>query len=296
MKKLLNIFSFIFCAVILFSCEPSRAENGDFLFGVQNPGETGGGTGGGGNTGSTKRLKKQTVVDPQGLTSYFEYNYTGDKLTSVHGDDDGDISDYTLNYTNNILTQLIVKEDDGSDVSTTTLNLVYQNGKLISSAGNIVSQGTEINKNVTSYTYNTNGTLKKISTSIQSEAANPGTYVEMFSLISDFIFTGNNISTWKFTLTAAPMPPITIPPIIITANVSSYDTFKNPLATLPEAFTIAGAHFMTATNAAFGLSTNNYKTVNVEGESATYVYTYDADGYPTKATSENGTISYEYIP
>lgn len=295
MKKYIGHFLFIFSLLLVFSCEPNRAENGDFLFGVQNPGETGGGNGGG-NTGATKKLKKQTVVDPQGGISYFEYNYTGDQLTSVHSDIDGDISDYTLKYTNNILTQLIVKEDDGVDITTSTLDLVYQNGKLTSSVGRMVSQGTEINKNVTGYTYYTDGTLKKISSSIQSDAEVPGTYVELFSLVSDFVFTGNNISTWKFTLTPAPIPPITVPPIIISANVSSYDTLKNPLATLPQAFTIAATHFMTDSNAAFGLSANNYKTINVEGESATYVYTYDADGYPTKAVSSNGTVTYEYIP
>lgn len=279
---------------MLFSCEPTRDENGDYLSGILNPGETGGG-GNGGGSGNTKRIKKQTIVDDAGAVSFFEYNYTGTKLTSVHSEDDGEISDYTLNYTGEILTQMIVLQKDGSDTTKSTLNLTYQNGKLVSSSGNVETDGSELNKNVTSYTYDASGKLKKINTSIQSDGMNPGTYVEMFSLVSDFIFTGNNISTWKFTLTTAPMPPISFPPIILTSTVSSYDTLKNPLATLPEAFNIAGAHFMTSTNAAFGLSVNNYKAVTVEGVSAQYTYTYDADGYPTKATSAGATITYEYI-
>lgn len=294
MTKLINIFSFLFAAFLLFSCEPSRAENGDFLFGV-NPGETGGGGEGGGTGGNTKRVKKQTIVDDAGAVSFFEYNYTGNKLTSVHSEDEGEISDYTLVYTGETITKLIVVQKDQGETTTSTLDLVYQNGKLASSSGNMETQGAEINKNVSSYSYDTSGKLKKISTSIQSDAMNPGTYVELFSLVSDFIFTGNNISTWKFTLTPAPTPPITFPPIIVTSNVSSYDTNKNPLATLPEAFTIAGAHFMTSTNSAFGLSANNYKSVNVGGVSGVYSYTYDTDGYPTKATSDGATITYEYI-
>lgn len=291
MNKFINIFTFIFAAFLLFSCEPTRDANGDYLSGIENPGETGGG----GSTGNTKRVKKQTIVDDAGAVSFFEYNYTGTKLTSVHSEDEGEISDYTLKYTGEILTQLIVVQKDGSDTTKSTLNLTYQNGKLISSSGNMETDGTELNKNVTSYTYETSGKLKRISTSIQSDGMNPGTYVEIFSLVSDFIFTSNNISTWKFTLTTAPTPPITFPPIIVTSTVSSYDTNKNPLATLPEAFTIAGAHFMTSTNSAFGLSANNYKSVNVGGVSGVYTYTYDADGYPIKAASTGATISYTYI-
>ena len=70
MKKLFGFLSFVFSLVILFSCEPGRDENGDLLFGVNNPGENGGGT-----TGIVKHLKSVTSKDDSGKTVTFNYTY-----------------------------------------------------------------------------------------------------------------------------------------------------------------------------------------------------------------------------
>jgi hypothetical protein len=117
-------------------------------------------------------------------------------------------------------------------------------------------------------------------------------------MVSDLLFAGNNLSQWKMTMTNLAPPPIVIPPVVIVANLSNYETNKNPFATLPIEFTVVAGHFMTGTNSFTGLSMNNYRytTVNTsEGSYSTnYAYTYDSAGYPTKAVSAEGTLTFEY--
>ena len=161
MKNVLNILAFFFSAVILFSCEPRTDENGDYLFGVQNP--TGNdSTGTGGSTSASKLLKKISSTDVDGLVSSFTYNYTAGVLTSANLDDDGDQSDFAFSYKDKKLSQFIMTQTDGANIIKTTVNLVYNNGKLVSSSGNMASGGEELNRNSTIYTYNTAGKINKI--------------------------------------------------------------------------------------------------------------------------------------
>ena len=128
---------------------------------------------------------------------------------------------------------------------------------------------------------------------------NPGTYQPATTMVSDLLFAGNNLSQWKMTMTNLAPPPIVIPPVVIVANLSNYETNKNPFATLPIEFTVVAGHFMTGTNSFTGLSMNNYRSTTVntsEGSYSTnYAYTYDSAGYPTKAVSAEGTLTFEYI-
>ena len=294
MKKLIGFLSFIFSLILLFSCEPGRAENGDLLFGVNEPGQNGGGT------GQTKLLKKMTATNSDGEISTINYNYNSGILSSINVDEDGDQIDIFLTYDKDKLSQMVLNQMDGATIVNTTTNLIYTNGKLTGSTGKMEAGGEEVSRNTTSFTYDTAGKLKMITTSIlQEDIDNPGTYIEFSKLVSELLFVGNNISSWKMTTSVNAPPPFNIPPIVFEVKLSNYDTFKNPLATLPLEFNIAGAHFLVGTNSVQGLSSNNYKTASVKtdgvGDPVNYVYSYDVDGYPTMATASQAVLKYEYI-
>ena len=86
MNKILHVFSFLFAIMVLYSCESSRAENGDLLNGVNGGTESGPGSGGG--TSDDKVLKKVTSIDSDGIASVISYNYNAGKLTTVKVESD----------------------------------------------------------------------------------------------------------------------------------------------------------------------------------------------------------------
>lgn len=289
MKKIISFLSFVFSLVVLFSCEPGRDENGDLLFGViQNP-ET---------SANSKLLKKMTATDNEGNLSTFIYNYENGLLKSVSINENEDQRDLDLTYDKDKISTMVITETDGSNIITTTADLIYDNNKLIGTVGKMESGVEEISTNKTTFTYN--GTLlQKIETSIQQkDPENPDTYVDAFKQVSDILFQGNNIASWKMTMTTISPLPVGVPPIVFDVKFSNYDTSKNPLATLPREFNIAAAHLLSGTNSIQGLSVNNYRnassTAGGTSQDVTYVYEYDKDGYPKSATSTQGTLTYEY--
>lgn len=297
MKKILHLLTFLIGLTILFSCESSRAENGDLLNGI-NGTESGPGSGGGAS--NDKVLKKVTSTDSDGISSVINYNYTAGKLTTVKIESDGQTEDYTLSYENNLLSRLKIVQNDGSTELMTTLNITHNGGKVTQATGNMESGGALLMKNTTSFTYDSTGKLKKANTVMSVEDPdNPGAYQPANTIVSDLLFADNNLSQWKMTMTNLAPPPIVIPPVVIVANLSNYETNKNPFATLPIEFTVVAGHFMTGTNSFTGLSMNNYRSTTVntsEGSYSTnYAYTYDSAGYPTKAVSTEGTLTFEYI-
>ncbi len=291
MKKYIGHFLFIFSLLLVFSCEPNRAEDGDLLFGVQNPGETGGN---GGGTGVVKNLKSVTAIDDVGETLTFNYIYQAGKLTSVTTSDNS--VSYTLSYQNNLINHIKVVQDDGSLITTTDFAISYNNGKFVEAKGaGAESDGTTFNNTLTA-TYSNNKISKILSKMVGYDITDPTITYDMFTLQSDITYTGNNISTWKFTTTFPLTPPINFPPIILNATFSNYDTKINPFNTLPEAYNIISSLYGTDSTAVTGFSANNYGKLAIENQSATYIYTYDADGYPTKAVASNnlGTITFVY--
>ena len=297
MKKILHLFTFLIGLTILFSCESSRAENGDLLNGITG---TESGPGSGGGASNDKVLKKVTSTDSDGISSVINYNYTAGKLTTVKIESDGQTEDYTLSYENNLLSRLKIVQNDGSTELMTTLNITYNGGKVTQATGNMESGGTVLMKNTTSFTYDSTGKLKKANTVMSVEDPdNPGAYQPANTMVSDLLFAGNNLSQWKMTMTTPAPPPVVIPPVVLVTNLSNYETSKNPFATLPIEFTVVSGHFMTGTNSFTGLSMNNYRSTTVntsEGSYSTnYAYIYDSAGYPTKAVSTEGTLTFEYI-
>lgn len=282
MTKLINIFAFLFAAFLLFSCEPSRAENGDFLFGV-NPGETGGGGEGG---GTTNRLLKKMIsrsLDDTGewVTETLTYNYTNGKLVSYDGDG-GEKVNFDYNTNNKI-----------SKIYSTGQSSILEYG-----GGNLNKITTTIDGVATitaTYTY-TNGRLSK-SVSIQ-EYSIPFP-IKMY-LETTYEYTGENIT--KSTIKNGiylPSGELEMNPAEDQALSFTYDTKKSPYKLLPKEFIIWMAG-IGPQGGAF-LSTNNINTITISlaGASQTpvkYTYTYDSENYPTKSvTDEDESIMFEYI-
>jgi len=297
MKKTIQVFAIIFSVITVFSCESKRDLNGDLLFGL-NPTEDDGNDP---QPGTKKYLKKITATDSDGEQSVMIYNYENGKLISAKLEEEGNTEDFSLTYDGDVITKLVVKEKEGSDVIISYLDLIYNNGKLTNASGKMETEGSiELMRNETSFSYNNSGIVNKIETLYKMEDIdNPGQYITTFSMTSEVLFNSNNISSWKFTTETISEPPITIPPIVLLTKFNSYDNMKNPYASFPEAFTLASTHFTTSTNSLMGLSQNNYKTAAIEvmgtSQNITINYTYDNDGYPTSATNSDGsTIKFEY--
>lgn len=300
MKKVLPIFSFLFSLVLLFSCEPSRAENGDFLNGVDGTGSgSGSGTGGGGTTGVVKQLKSVSAKDDTGETITYTYGYALGKLVSVKASDNS--VKYDLTYEGNNINKMTVVQSDGATVTTTNFTVTYSNGKFFEAKGKgTENTGNSFNNTITA-TYTNSKISKILSKMVGIDSADPAVTYDMFTLQSDITYTGNNIASWKFTTAFPSMPPITIPPIVISSAFSDYDSKINPFNTLPETYNIVSSLYGLESTAVTGLSANNYKKITVSSgtdtQSATYTYTYDADGYPVKAVASGGlgTLTFEYI-
>ena len=289
MKKIFGFLSLIFSMVILFSCEPSRAENGDLLFGINNSG----GTGVGGTTAVTKNLKSATAIDNTGETITYNYSYLLGKLVNVKASDNS-IS-YNLFYNQNSINKITIVQNDGSIITTTDFAITYTNGKFIEAKGlGKEDTGNSFTNTITA-NYNNNKISKILSKMVGIDTADPTVTYELFTLQSDITYAGNNISSWKFSTTFPPTLPI--PPMVITTVFSNYDTKYNPFHNLPEAYNIISSLYGVSTSAVSGFSANNYGKVAVDGQAATYIYTYDADGYPTKAVASDnlGTLTFEYV-
>ena len=128
------------------------------------------------------------------------------------------------------------------------------------------------------------------------DSADPTVTYDLYTMTSDLTYSGSNLSNWKYKIL---MPLVPLPTVEINATMSDYDTHVNPFGLLPEVFNIIAAHFETDTYAVMGFSANNYRKINVvtnaDNQNANYVYTYDADGYPTKAVAANlGTLTFQY--
>lgn len=292
MKHVLNIFALIFSALLLFSCEPSRDENGDYLFGVNpNPNTNPGG----GTSGNLKNLKSVTFDDGSGEKVTYNYTYAADKLIGVTTSDNS--VSYTILYDNNLIDKITVVQDD-TGITTTDFTLTYNNGQLVEAKGVGSEEGGNSFTNTLTATHTNNMVSKVLSKMVGIDSADPTVTYELFTLQSDITYAGNNISSWKFTtLFPATVP---LPAIVLTSTFSDYDNKKNPFNTLPEAFNIVSSLYGLDSTAVTGFSANNYGKVTVasdsDSQSATYTYTYDADGYPTKAVASNnlGTLTFTY--
>ncbi len=294
MRKFLALLPILFSFIFLVSCEPSRDENGDFLFGVNNPG----GTGGGGTT-VEKKLKSVTSTDDAGDVITYNYTYLADKLVQVTTSDNS--FTYDLFYENNLITKMNILEDGGGILTTTNFTITYNNGKFVEANGTGTEDTGNKFTNKLTATYTNNKISKIVSKLVGIDSADPTILYDLFTYTSDLTYAGNNISTWKFTTSFPATPPIIFPPVVLDTAFSEYDAQKNPFNTLPEVYNIISSISGFEAAAVTGFSANNYRKVTVstqaDTQTATYTYTYDADGYPTKGVASNnlGTLSFTYI-
>jgi len=279
MKK---IFFYIFGLFIITSCSPNQDINGDFLLGVSYSSN-------GGTNATIKNIKTVTTVDDAGDKIVATYNYTGVQLTSVTSSDNS--FSYQLTYTGDDITKILYKsvDDTGKDITNTQV-LTYSAGKLTKSEGDVVFAGGTFTSS-TIYSYD-GDKIKSIITKVKDKA----TSSERYTIQTDYGFSGSNVSNFKYSLTYA-AGPITQTPINITFG--NYDSYKNPLGTLPTAFKLVSAQFDLENNALYGFSKNNYKTTNIKtntyNTTVNFSYSYDTDGYPFLGTSSAGTVSFQYV-
>lgn len=290
MKNIFYYLTIIFGIFTLSSCDPSQDANGDFLNGVTYENNT---NNNGGTNAVIKDIQKVTTIDDAGEKVVATYVYTNKRITSVTSDDNS--FKYTLTYNGSNINKMDYEslDDVSGERTVNSQDLTYSGGKLTSSKGTNKMNGTLVYNSTTSYNYN-GDKIKNIITKVKDESNT----TELFTIQTDYTFSGNNVSTMKYTITTAP-GPVTVSPIVFTTALSNYDTKKNPLNTLPMAFKLVSSHFDLENNMVSGLSSNNAKTMkvttNVESITANMNYAYDTDGYPILGTSANGTVAFEYV-
>ena len=287
MTKLFHYLSFVFLLGLMVSCEPSTDENGDLLHGVkETPITTNPGT-----STTNKNLKKIVEVDEDGETLTIDYLFVGSKLTKVTAKStEGESNEYNLIYANDIITKIDIVRvlEAGEPPVNISMSLTYANGKLTKAAGKGIAEGIDMFTNTSDFSYS-NGKLSKVSTNY---LMGPGT---LFSSLESIItYQGDNINNWKLTTTAMGLPPI-----ISTIAFTSYDSYKNPFSSLPEAFNTFSTNYGMGSSAFGGLSKNNFVDASAVtmgiSNSFKCVYTYDKDGYPTKGVKADGSsIAFTY--
>ena len=282
MKKICFL---IFVLFIIASCSPNQDINGDYLLGVSYSSN-------GGTNATIKNIKTVTTVDDAGDKIVATYNYTGAQLTSVTSSDNS--FSYQLTYTGDDITKILYKsvDDTGNEITNTQV-LTYSGGKLTKSEGDLVFAGSGTFTSSTTYSYD-GDKVKSITTNVKDKA----TSSDRYTIKTDYSFSGSNVSNFKYSLTYA-AGPITQTPIILNITLSNYDSYKNPLGTLPTAFKLVSAQFDLENNALYGFSKNNYKTTNIktntDNTTVNFSYSYDTDGYPILGTSSAGTVSFQYV-
>ena len=280
MKKFIGLFAFLLAMFVVFSCEPNRAENGDYLFGVQNPNGTGGGNGGGSTTG--RLLKKIISHEKNDETGLFEdaemtYNYSGTKLISTK-DDTGEVTTFTYNANDKI-----IKIQGSNQLST----YEYTN--------NLVSKSiTEVPgffKVTANFTYVGGRLTKTVSVQESSLPFPVKNYVE-----TNYDYTGTNIT--KGTIkNGIYLPDGTLQMSPDTIQIAfTYDQKKSPYSLLPKEFIFYAAG-IAPQGVAFFSPNNLTKFVTTIGgvsETVNYVYEYDSENYATKIVDGEDYTKYEY--
>lgn len=275
MKYLKYIFSVVFGLMLLLSCEPGRAENGDFLFGLDP-------NSGGGDTVSVRLLKRMVSHEFNDDSGEWEdaditYNYEGNKLVSYQDPDGLTSFDYGTN-------NKISKIRSAGQNST----LIY-NGSVLSKISSEIAGVAKINAE---YTFAGNKLAKVISV---QEYAVP--LPMKFYMETTYEFQGENMV--KALIKNGMYDDSGV--LVMNPNSQTisftYDAKKSPFKLLPTEFVL----YLTGVGpqgAAF-LSANNVLTMKSVGdgapESETYQYEYDVEGYPVKSSfGGEGYVKYEY--
>lgn len=296
MKKSVQILSFIFSLLIIFSCEPSRAENGDLLNGVKEPEiEIDEGT-----STPTKLLKKVTIDDEGDITTY-TYIYDGSKRLVNVNSSDNNISIVITYDTDSKIKKIVRKTNSGGSQTTEEISPVYTD-KRITKIEKIYTEGESI-KTVANVTYNTTGLASSIKENVYDDTNT--NIIATFN--STFSYSGDNIIKWNYKANLDFGFPIPIfdflKDIELTMDLSDYDKKINPYNLLPKDYLIATAHSEVDASSITGFAKNNFRKAHAKisfgsstpvEDSQTVAYTYDSDGYPKNAISTDIKTTFEY--
>lgn len=281
MKKSVHILSFIFSFLIVFSCEPSRAENGDLLNGIKELEiENGEGT-------TSSRLLVKMISHSKDedtgewVDETFNYKYANRKLISYEGDFT-EKTNFEYN-TNNKISKIVATGQ--------TSSLEYLGGN-VSKISTDIAGVAKINA---TYIY-TSGKLSRV-ISIQEYTLPVPTklYLETTYEYNGENMVKSNIKNGIY----LPNGTLEMNPMEDQELIFTYDNKKSPYKLLPKEFIIWLAGI--GPQGAAYLSTNNVKTysIKVGGNSEpalTYNHEYDTEDYLIKSSNNAGeTIKYEYL-
>lgn len=296
MTKLLHYLGFVFLLGLIVSCEPSSDADGDLLHGVKNtPITTNPGT------SITNKLLKTITFDDEGDITVFSYNYDQNKkLASVTTDDNSITINVSYLPSGNIAKIVRVSKVVG-DEGSQEITPVYGNS-IITQLKTTHTQGGKSINSVANLSYAANGWPSAINEDVYNETNT----AKVASIVSNFKYSGVNMSDWNFKSKIDFSLPVPIFDFLketdITFSLSNYDTKINPYSLLSKDYLIMMAHANSDTNGAVGFAKNNALKVkakvvfmgNTVEESQDQQYTYDKDNYLISSVSGDLKAKFEY--
>ncbi len=271
MKKLLYILGTVLSVVVLFSCEPGRAENGDLLFNVNEP-----------NYDWEPRFLSKVEDSAGGNTTY---SYDGaNRLTEVNSTQDS-ASQFKFNYVSDSLINAAVTYQDSTGIFTSDFTFEYNTEKLISKATGFVKQGSnKVSDFIIKVEYNGNKQPSNITSTLMPVI----TPADSIQTKNELGYSGDQLITWKKTVTSSGTGSDQ------TISFDIFDNNPNGFAQLPMVYRVLSAVYNEGPWAVAGFSKNNFKKITVDGESAEYIYKYDPKKYPTEASTTGKKFTFLY--
>lgn len=289
MKNIRNLCSTLLTVALITSCSSKRDDNGDLLFGLtgnpNNPVQV------------SKLLTKVTYTDDEGTQGIQTYDYINGQLSTVVSKDEDETQTIFLKYNNNVLSQVEAVITDSTNPYAVKYDFQYTNAQITKAIGVFSGGNRDGQTDETNYSYNSNGTLKSVQTTVSDgNVSNPKV---LLIVQQEGIYQGVNLSEWniKQTMYNNGTPGATISTKF---GMSRFDDKKNPFSTLPFAYLMAGINLSLGAETFNGFSRNNPIKTSISvsplpQQDLNYTYTYDTEGYPVKAITEQGTYTFEYI-
>jgi len=273
MKKLLYILGTVLSVVVLFSCEPGRAENGELLFNVDEPSYD----------WEPRFLSK--VSNSAGENIIYKYD-TSDRLTDVNYTR-GNTSAFQFTYEPNSIktNSAVVTYENLNTIFTSTLAFEYNTDNSLSQATGIIDQdGTKLSDIKIEVEYTDTRPSKITSTVTPVKTPSNVTRSE-----NTLVYDGEGLASWTKTLTSGGNVDFEQ-----TIAFTAFDNKRNAFAKLPMVYRILSTVYNEGPWGVAGFSKNNFKKITVDGESAEYIYKYDPKKYPTEASTTGKKFTFLY--
>lgn len=213
-------------------------------------------------------LLSKTITNSQTTTYTYDSNNRATGFSAVFSNP---VNNYTTTYTYNSSGQVTEAYYDTETATDTKLVYFYNNsGQIIKVETYLVSGGIETYDSKLEANYSTAG---KVSVHETSAGGTPYLNVEYYLDANGNIESQLSYDTSEI--------------LIVTSEYSNFDTKNAANLSLPKT--------------AFARNVNNYGSVTITSSGSsptmgTYTYEYNSDDYPTKRTSNTGSVvTYEYI-